>query len=195
MSEPSSLTELSSEYLKETLFSITEVVCILSVLCFPLLFPLATDNVTFALFGVLGVLGLAIYFGQELALQKLRGGSSNQQTETEEEGLIAEIMYLASVLLYHNMILFIGIVLGSGLTEAGYPLLGILAAFSYPVFDTYTANRALPLSLGGFASFIIWILSNAIGVAREMSWSTLGLDRFSVNFVEIFEERTRPRVP
>lgn len=196
MSAPTNLPELSFRYLKTTLHSTTEVFLALTLLCVPILAPLATENVTMALFGFLGVLGWAVYFGQELALERLDGKATNREDSEKKEG-ITETLYLVSALLYHNAIIFIGIALAVSLSQTGSPIIAIIAAFLYPVFDTFTANRKIPipLSFGGVAAFVIWILSHLLEVLRGMSWESLGLDRFSVRFVDVFERQSRLRIP
>lgn len=197
MPEPSNLTELSIQYLRETVLSTIEIAIALILLCIPILLPLATENSTWALFGFLGILGWSLYFGQELALQKSQPSDSSQRESSDEKEGIAKILYVVSALLYHNGIVFIGIALGISFTQTGSPMLAVAVAFLYPVFDTFTANRRIPIpvSFGGIAAFVIWVLSHLVKVLRGMSWESLGLDRFSIRFIDIFDKRKMPRIP
>lgn len=191
------LGSISKTYLRETLISTGGLLIFLSVCASPIWigFYLEPRPYDFGLFtyAILGIIGWSVYFGQDLGLYRMK--TPPEEREAEDEDNFGQLII---AILYFNIILFIGVLLASVFHIAGASFLSVLVAIGYPIYDTETAYRSIPLSFGGVAAFVLVGLSflwkQVSRAARRIDWSTLQYDRLLLRRYLSLLERGRPGV-
>lgn len=185
--EPETLPELVLHFMTATVSQFLRVALAITVLCIGILSDIFINRPEATIFAALAIIGWSLYFSQEYAVDNIRPTAHDETADEDEDGdglrqMLFDMIEVFGAALYYSSVISVASAIGLSTATTGYAFAAIALPLVYPVWEMETAQRGIPLSIGGTAAFVYLLSQYIFKTARGTSWSELGFGRFPVIF-------------
>ncbi|WP_332898753.1 hypothetical protein [Haladaptatus sp. CMSO5] len=154
-------------------------------------------NPTIATYAVFALTGWGVYFSQELVF--------GENSEAPEMGKIQSLLATVFAIAYYNAVLFVALLIATVIGSSGFVMGAYIVAMLYPVYDLKMGEHLIPLSVGGFMAFTLYIAyrlvryiedaGHSVGaIERIVLWSRESMAVFEDFIFRVVGQQGRPRV-